>query len=70
MYVCATLGSTVTRLREKNKLSKEKSLKVVIFHVRVATPLFCTFVKVTNVINRAIFSARVLRGLISASGRF
>jgi hypothetical protein len=42
MHVCATLGSTATRLRRKNKIkikkkikkvSKEKGHKAVIFHV-------------------------------------
>jgi hypothetical protein len=54
MHVCATLSSTATRLQEevtKNKMSKEKSHKVVMFHVCMVGALIqpiamdgCTFV--------------------------
>jgi hypothetical protein len=39
MHVCATLGSSGNRLREKYTKQKYQSHKIVMFHVCLGTPL-------------------------------
>jgi hypothetical protein len=75
MHVCALLGSIGKRLREKNA-KENKSLSCYISRLPggvlihpVATEVN-DFVKVTNKINQVNFGDCMLKGLVSATGRF
>jgi hypothetical protein len=79
MHVCATLGSTAARLREKkvqkDDITRRKSQSRYISHMRggaLIQPIaveVCTSVQISNVINHANFCGCRLRDLVSVKGR-